>query len=198
MLKTVRAPLRLLTEKLPKLELPQRLRGGAIENATNYMKHVASDYKAVFLEAKQNARNRPVKATIIGGILCGLGYLMRHNPNEEDFLGQLVEHNNKLTRVPPPLRNPVAFEHIYELAKMNDERILRHQSLGFFSVIYRHNNSSDTDLFSAQCKYLRPSWKSYLTERIVDIGILNEYQLMKYKMTDYDVSPALDSKPASM
>ena len=184
-----RISLKSVLTKLPKFELPQRLRGGAIEKSATYLHNIYLDYKAVFMETRQDIRNRPLRSTIIGGILVGLGYLMRHNPSEDDFLMQLVQCNNKLLRVQESSRNPTSYQHIEQLATLNDQKILRHQSLGFFSVIYRADFSRENDLYMAQCKFLRPSLKSYFTERIVDVGILDEFQLMKNKMIDYDVSP---------
>lgn len=189
MLRAVKSPIKSLVSKLPQPKLPDRLKGGLIEGGVKYLGNVAHDYKSVYLDTRQDMRNRPLRATVIGGVLLTLGYLMRTNPGEEEFIGQLVTSNNALARVPENLRNPDAYEQVYEVAKLRDEKLLRHQSLGFFSLIYREDNPPETSNFSAQCKYLRPSFKSYLTERIVDVGILNEYRLLKHKMIDYDISP---------
>lgn len=191
MLKAVQSPVRSLLGRLPQPRLPDRLKGGVIESAVKYLRNVAHDYKSVYLETRQDMRDRPLRATVIGSALLGLAYLAHHNPTEEEFIGQLVTANNQLARVPPPLRNPVAYGHVYEVAKLQDERLLRHQSLGFLSVIYREDNSPETANFAAQCKYLRPSFRSYLTERIVDVGVLGQYRMLKHRMTDYDVSPEL-------
>ena len=93
MLKAIRTPITLVTTRLSKIELPQRLRGGAIENAVKYLRNVYRDYESVVLETRQDIRDRPLRAAVIGSILAGLGYLMKHNPNEEDFVGQLTELN---------------------------------------------------------------------------------------------------------
>ena len=183
-----RMPIQSILGKVPKFKLPERLRGGMIENATNYIRNVYLDYRSVFLDTCQDARDRPLRAGIIGSSLLGLLYLGKHNPSEENFVEQMIEYNNNISRVPESILNKRSSRHIDEVFTLFDQKLLRHQSLGIFSVIYRVDHAPDTDLFMAQCKYIRPTWKSYLTERIVDVGILDIYQWMRYNMIDYDVN----------
>lgn len=174
--------------RLSNIQLPQRLRGGMIEKGLTYWKNIFIDYKMVFEETIQDMRNRPVRASIIGAILVSMGYAAKHNPKESDYVDQLIETNNKLARVPEVLRRKPAYEYIDGVLDLYDKGFLRHQSLGLFSVIYVANYNRGNELFQAQCDYLKPSWRSYITERIVDVGFLDQFHWMQRQMVDYDIS----------
>lgn len=170
-----------------KMTLPERLRGGNIENMVNYVKNVCFDYKSVYLDTKQDVRDRPLKAFLVGLGLLFSGYSIKHNPNYDSFESQLVDYNNQLSRVPSPILNDVSSEHISTVFMLHNQRVLRLQSFGLFSILYRDDHSFGADVYFAQCDYLKPTWKSYFTSRIVDIGFLDTFWIMRHKMKDYDI-----------
>lgn len=174
--------------KINNITLPKRLRGGFIENSFNYVQNVYLDYKTVYFDTIQDIRQRPFRASLIGGFLASIFYSMKHNPTYDDFQIQLIKSNNKLSRVPESIRNRSSCDYIHEIFQKNNKQLLRHRSFGIFSVVYSADYSISNDLFQFQCKYLKPSWKDTITERLVDIGFLDTFWYMNYKMIDYDIS----------
>ncbi|KAH7640770.1 hypothetical protein HUG17_8239 [Dermatophagoides farinae] len=168
--------------------LPERLKGGIIENSINYLRNVGNDYKNVYLETIQDIRKRPLKASIIGAILISGGYCIQHNPSFDDFQTQLIDSNNRLSRVPQSIRNQTSCQYVHRLFRMNDKQLLRHQSFGLFSIIYISNHSSGNSLFQYQCKYLKPEWRTTISQRIIDIGFIDRFHFLYHKMNDYDVN----------
>lgn len=173
--------------KLNHLTLPKRLRGGFIENSLNYVQNVYLDYKTVYFDTIKDIQQRPFRASLIVGCLTSILYSMKHNPTYDDFQIQLINSNNQLSRVPESIRNRSSCDYIHELFQKNNKQLLRHRSFGVFSVIYTADYSTSNDLFQAQCKYLKPSWKDTLLEHLVDIGFLDRFWYMNYKMIDYDI-----------
>lgn len=174
--------------KLSNVQLPKRLRGGMIENSLSYLKNVFNDYKMVYLDTIQDIRDRPVRAGVIGYILLSSAYLMKHNPNENDYVDQLIDSSNKLSRVPETTRKNVSYEYLRQIYDYNNQKVLRYQSFGLFTVVYRVNYGPELDLYQAQCNYLKPSWRTLFTERIIDVGILNRFHWMEHMLQDYDIN----------
>ncbi|XP_075589600.1 uncharacterized protein LOC124496283 [Dermatophagoides farinae] len=141
--------------------LPERLKGGIIENSINYLRNVGNDYKNVYLETIQDIRKRPLKASIIGAILISGGYCIQHNPSFDDFQTQLIDSNNRLSRVPQSIRNQTSCQYVHRLFRMNDKQLLRHQSF---------------------------EWRTTLSQRIIDIGFIDRFHFLYHKMNDYDVN----------
>ncbi|KAH9420527.1 hypothetical protein DERP_000953 [Dermatophagoides pteronyssinus] len=171
-----------------RFKLPERLKGGMIENSINYLRNVGNDYKHVYLETLQDIRKRPLKASIIGTILISGGYCIQHNPSFDDFQMELIDSNNRLSRVPSTIRNEKSCQYVHRLFRMNDKQILRYQSFGLFSIIYISDQSIDNCLFKYQCRYIKPEWRTFFTERFVDIGFVDRFHYLDYKMNDYDVN----------
>ncbi|OTF79340.1 hypothetical protein BLA29_005466 [Euroglyphus maynei] len=139
--------------------LPERLKGGIIENSINYLRNVGNDYKNVYLETLQDIRKRPLKATIIGSILLSGGYCIVHNPTFDDFQMQLIDSNNCISRVPQSICNQKSRQYVHHLFCMNNKQILRYQSF---------------------------EWRTFFTERIIDVGFLGRFHYLEHKMKDYD------------
>lgn len=156
----------------------------------NYLRHVKNDYKSVAIDTRNDIRARPFRATLIGSCLVAAAYCARRNPTRDDFVDQLIDSNNRLSRVTSTTLNANSYEHIHSLFTLHNQKLLRYQSLGLFSVIYRADETEGVDLFEANCKYLRPTFRSYFTSRIVDIGFLGQFQRMRRQMIDYDVNEA--------
>jgi hypothetical protein len=172
----------------PSLSLPDRYRGGRIERTVDYLKLVFNDYKQVLTDVRNDARDRPLKASIIGSVIGLLGYCVARNPDECDLRQQLIDSQNNLSTVPKSIINRSSCDHVLELSQLLNEKLVSYQSLGLFSVIYLRDCSPNCCLFYNQCQYLRPKLKSYLWERILDIGFVGKFRVLDNKMIDYDIN----------
>jgi hypothetical protein len=172
----------------PSLSLADRYRGGRIERAVDYLKLVFNDYKQVLTDARNDARDRPLRASIIGSIIGLLGYCVARNPDEWDFRQQLIESQNNLSTVPKSTINRSSCDHVLELSQLLNEKLVSYQSLGLFSVLYLRDFSPNCCLFYNQCQYLRPKLYTYLWQRILDIGFVGKFRVLDNKMIDYDIN----------
>ena len=91
--------------------LPEKLKGGRVEKYVNYWKGVKTDYKEALKELAQSSKQKPIKATLIGGTFLFAWYANHHNPDEESFKSELIKINNDLTAVPESHRNRVSTNH---------------------------------------------------------------------------------------
>jgi len=171
-----------------KLTLPQRFKGGRIEKFTDYMKIVINDYKQVGIDVIQDARDKPFKACVIGSIGCFFIYLLKTNPNENDFIHQLTSSHNNLSEISETIRNDSSYDHVMHLSQLVNEGVLRRFSIGFMSFLYFADYNTNCALYEAQCKYVRPKLISYPTERMVDVGIAGKWMILDRKMIDYDIN----------
>ncbi|XP_054163010.1 uncharacterized protein LOC128960879 [Oppia nitens] len=169
--------------------LPEKLRGGSIERGMEYLKNVVNDYKQVMIDTKDECRHRPLKASVYVSLMSAFGYCMATNPNEKDLTQQLVECHNLLSAVPKSITNTNSCDFVLYLNQLVNEKLLIHQSFGFFSVLYLSDYPEDCCLYENQCPYLRSTIKSYIFDRIVDIGLIGKYRLLDTKMIDYDINP---------
>ena len=175
------------SHRLSSVSLPERLRGGSIERAVEYLKQVAIDYKQVFIDTTKQCRDRPLKATFYGSLLASVVYCMATNPDEHDLEQQLLESHNNLSSVPQSIQNTDSCDYVLKLNELKNQKLLNYQSLGLFSVLYLSDWPKSCCLYVNQCQYIRPKLSSYL-DRIVDIGFVNKFRLLDTKMIDYDVN----------
>ncbi|XP_074594065.1 mitochondrial import inner membrane translocase subunit Tim29 [Brevipalpus obovatus] len=160
----------------------------ASKSLVEYVGRILRDYKDAVVEVKDGAIQKPIKALIVTGVVGGLIYLADSNPNERCFLDQLVNSQNDLIEVSEQLRNQSSLQHVLHLNKCRGARDLKRLNLGFLSFLYRLDRNSDCALYINQCEYLKPSLKSCLTERLIDVGVAGKWWILSHKMFDYDVN----------
>ena len=175
-------------QRLSSITLPERLRGGSIEKGVEYLKQVIIDYKQVFIDTRQECRDRPLKASVYGSAIALVVYCMATNPDERDFRQQLIESQNNLSSVPKPLQNRNSSDFVLSMTELKNQKLLNYQSLGLFSVLYLSDWPKRCDLFVNHCQYISPKISSYFFDRIIDIGFVNKFRLLDINMTDYDVN----------
>ena len=142
--------------------LPEKLKGGRVEKYVNYWKGVKTDYKEALKELAQSSKQKPIKATLIGGTFLFAWYANHHNPDEESFKSELIKVNNDLTAVPESHRNRVSTNHQLELNRANNSGVLRHWNLGIFSIIWKDNYNAEFGHFKSTCKYLKVGYTDLL------------------------------------
>lgn len=164
--------------------------GRLFKRSYDYGALVYNDYQGVLVEAAKDCRNRPLKASVYFSGLGFLFYAYKTNPDENSFRQQLVQSITEMGLVHPDVRNPASYDHVCHLNQLDSERVLKPLSLCFFSVIFRQDYDPKCGLYNARCGYLSPTYISYLTERVVDIGVLGHWRILRHKLADYDVNPS--------
>lgn len=161
-----------------------------IRKTYQFGKALFEDYKGVVVDTIQDSKNRPLKASIYGSAVGFLVYAGFTNPDEQSFRQHLISSYNEMGLVHASVRNPPAYEHICHLNQLDSERVLKPLSLGFVSFVFREDYNAKCGLYASQCEFLQPTYLSYLTERIVDVGFLGKWWIIEKKIKDYDVNPS--------
>lgn len=168
------------TKAEPKKSFREKLRTFAIQ--------LKDDYVEVFWDTYEECKTKPGKATAYLILLSGLGYLAWSTPDEKSFHGELTAYENELDFISPAIRNPTSEEYIHQVKKLKMWGRLRYQSFGFFSIMWKHDESEESGIYKVFCKYTKPRW-SEVRERLVDFGAMGKWWILEEKMTDYDINP---------
>ncbi|XP_055690417.1 mitochondrial import inner membrane translocase subunit Tim29 [Lutzomyia longipalpis] len=173
--------------RLNAITFPQRLKGTIVEKWATYWKHLFLDYMEVIAGLGREARDKPLKATVVGSVVGSLYYCGKTNPDRENFMETLRTYQNEMSLVHESLHNPISREHILMVERNVNSGQLRRLSLGVLSLMWLDDCSDETANYRANCSYLKPEWSSF-HRRIIDIGFLGEWWNFRQKMTDYDIN----------
>lgn len=160
------------------------------KSISSYLRTLYLDYYEVFRDIHKSAKRRPLK-TCIG--VVGVGFvlnLFRSNEGIRSYSAEIISASNKMSALVESSRNPESYGFVQKLAELNCQRRLRQIDLGFSTLIYEADISDDLALYKHNCKYLRPTLKEFVTERIIDWGILGHWLQLERKMKDYDINEA--------
>ncbi|GFS70444.1 uncharacterized protein NPIL_421211 [Nephila pilipes] len=147
-----------------------------------------ADYKSFVLEIRDGCVNRPKKALLITTGFATLIGAMQTNPNEHSFFDQHAKNSSALIMVAEPIRNPAVEEHVTYLNRCINQGLLRRMDLLFFSLMWVADYHKECNIYSTQCKYLRPDFLTFY-ERIVDVGVFGSWINLILKMKDFDINP---------
>ncbi|KPM11196.1 hypothetical protein QR98_0097660 [Sarcoptes scabiei] len=159
-------------------KIPKKFTGSLIQNSINYLRNVFLDYKSVYLETVKDIKDRPFKASVIFGIISGGFYCIYDNPDEEEYQVNLIDANNRISRVADAIRNKKSCFYVHEIFQLHNQHLLRYQSFEF---------PPELQLYQTQCRYLRPRWRIDFNN-FIDIGFLGQYWLIENKMKEYDIN----------
>lgn len=115
-------------------------------------------------------------------------YAMNTNPDAKSYYETLVETADNVVMVPRANLNPRAEQRLKVLRQSYNEGIVRHMSLGVFSIMWLGNFHSDVGLYPSQCDYLKPGIINF-HRRIIDVGFLGNWWNNKRYMVDFDINP---------
>ena len=131
---------------------------------------------------------KPAKSVFYLGALAGVGYLMKTNPTECDFRGQILECSNELLLLGDAIRNPNSNGHIQDLIESYNAGHIRRLNLGVCSLMWLDDYDATVDLYEARCKSTRVRWLD-MKDRIVDIGVMGRWLWLEKALIDYDINP---------
>lgn len=175
--------------RLDQMEVPERFKGTVVEKWLRYWRGLCIDYRDVFMNVGQQMKEKPIRASIYGGLMAATWYSAKHNPSYIDFYDRLRKHNTDIILVNHDCHNPVSAEYLTFLERSLNEGIVRKLNLGVCSLLWLDNYDRAVALYKATCKYTQPD---YLTwhDRVIDVGFLDKWWILEEKMTDYDVNEA--------
>lgn len=127
---------------------------------------------------------KPFFFAVLGASL----FAISKNPEARTYYEALVESADDMILVSDLNKNPAAEDRLRFLHTAYNEGRIRCTSLGLFSLIWLDNYHPDCGIYSSQCSYLKPSLLDFHS-RIVDIGFLGKWWIIKHYMKDYDISP---------
>ncbi|CAG7717589.1 unnamed protein product [Allacma fusca] len=171
----------------PKEEVPPPKKLTLKEKTRIYLRSMYRDYSDVYFETIADAKAKPVKAAFYLFLLGGVLYCIWSNPDERDYFHTFVGNRESLELCAASIRNPDSEAFVNEVSRLWIKGLLRHQSLGLFSIIWKHNEDPALGVYNAQCDYLKPLY-SEMWERLVDVGFCGHWWILEEKMIDYDIN----------
>lgn len=172
-----------------KLALPAKLKGGRIEKLVNYWKNVAMDYEEATKDLFRGCRQKPIKASVIGGSLLTFWYLYETKPDEHSFRDAYIRMHHDLTLLPDSNRNKASQSHRDRVTRCENAKTLRFTSLAIATLVWEDRFDAQVGLFSAQCDYVRPTYIDILQNRVIDIGFNGKWLSLEKAMKDFDIDP---------
>ncbi|KAM4035908.1 mitochondrial import inner membrane translocase subunit Tim29 [Anomaloglossus baeobatrachus] len=156
------------------------------------------DYKEACKDIVVGAKERPLKACVYISLLAGVGVCSSKAPSEDSFHCSLLEASASLLLLSPWTRSRTSDGHVQRLLDLRNESRLRHVKLVCFSLMYEAPYDPDCDLYDAQCPHLQPRITDF-PGRVLDVGFLGHWWLLKNKMKDCDINEEEFSRlPSSM
>lgn len=174
---------------LRRIRIPDRIRNGRLKRMFDFYSNLFDDYYQVTRDVIQDAKDFPLKATVVASSLTTLFVAYKTNPTENDFYDQLNEANDEMGLIDPVVRNESCYQHLFTVNEARNQRILRHFNFTFLSLIWTHDYPKNFGQYKNHCIYLQPSYMSYITERIVDVGIFGRWRILDYKTRNFDINP---------
>jgi len=170
------------------LDVPERLKGTVFEKLANFWKNLLRDYAEVVKETSKDIKERPKKALVYAWGLWTWLYCVKTNPDDRVFRDQLLSASTEIASLPNSIRNKESSSHLVFLESCYNAGTLRRLNLGVCSFMWMSDYGRTVGLYAAQCEYLEPKYLSF-HERIIDVGLLGQWWMIRRKMKDFDVNP---------
>lgn len=202
--------LKSVAAKIPRLQLPEKFKGTIVERWANYWKGLARDYKGLWrvlhllhilnvkflhnfsfldvaIDSVKKIRAKPVKSSVYASIGALIYGSCKTNPNEQMFVEQFRKAEHQLGLVSPEMQNPSSVNYLKMIERCRNNDTLRITSVGVCSIMWIDDCASSLSTYDAKCEYLKPEWRTF-HERIVDVGMWNNWWNLKKLMKNYDVN----------
>nr|XP_033779874.1 mitochondrial import inner membrane translocase subunit Tim29 [Geotrypetes seraphini] len=161
-----------------------RLRSGRLGA---WCRSLLSDYAEACKDVATGARERPGRAIFYISLLAGATLCAHSTPGPNSFETCLLEASGTLLLLSPCTRNTASDGHVQHLLRLRDQGRLRHLSLGLLALLYEAPCDVDCALYQAQCRLLQPRWSQF-PSRVLDVGFLGCWWLLRTKMRDFDIN----------
>lgn len=147
------------------------------------------DYKTVFKEFFQHAKEKPFRSLTTLAGLGGLYYIYQQNPDVNSYDDAVVECANELLQISHLIRNPSSDDYVQKILKFRNQERIRIQSFGLLSLVWVSEFGPDCDLYEKHCYYTQPRWRGF-PQKVMDVGFLGHWYFLEKAMKDYDVNEA--------
>ncbi|KAI1723680.1 translocase of the inner mitochondrial membrane 29 domain-containing protein [Ditylenchus destructor] len=155
---------------------------------SNYIKTIATDYATVLKDICKDSRSRPLKAASYGGLLAGVIYSYKSNPDIRQLRSKVVDLRQDMTLLPAPIHNKKADAHLERLTSLLNNNRLDHYNCFLFSVLLQRPYDRKCNIYEAQDKTTRNWWWQEIWNNLVDIGAFNRFWYLEHTFKDYDVN----------
>ncbi|MEE6513396.1 hypothetical protein FKM82_020988 [Ascaphus truei] len=103
-------------------------------------------------------------------------------------LPSLLDAAGTLLLLSPWTRNGKSDRHTQRLIDLDNQGRLHHANLVFLSVVYESPHDPACDVYHARCPHLEPRWVDFLPGRVLDVGFLGRWWVLRSRMKDFDVN----------
>lgn len=147
------------------------------------------DYKAVFTDFYQQAKEKPFRFLTALSTLGGVYYVCEQNPDVDSYDDAVLECANELLQISHLIRNPSSDSYVQKILKFRSQDRIKIQSFGLLSVVWVPEFGPDCDLYEKHCYYTQPRWKTF-PQRVIDVGFLGHWYCLEKAMKNYDINEA--------
>lgn len=151
--------------------------------------NAANDYQTTFKEMWKGFVTSPEKSIFKLLAVGVVGYGMHECPQEQEYLAQLADYNNRLVLLPESVRSATATEYIQDIMAAKCQGRLSFYNFGLVSVATKSEEPADLRLFT-KTTFNMGYFDSllYFRDHICDIGFRGRWMRMDEAMVDYDIN----------
>ncbi|XP_065342357.1 mitochondrial import inner membrane translocase subunit Tim29 [Cloeon dipterum] len=169
-------------------KLPEKYKNTWRGRVLTYWLNLLKDYKEASLDILRDIRDKPLKASVYGGLFGSAYFCAKRNPDQVSYRHHLLEAQNDVAFTCASIQNKNAVAYLSHLEELHNQGIIRYYSFGVVSIMWFDNYSKSLGLYEARCDYLKPSYLDIAKSRIVDVGFLNKWWFLNRNMIDFDVN----------
>lgn len=151
------------------------------------LRDIMMDYAEVSKDIMQGFRTRPAKSIfwlVCSGIIIGF---QKRCPSLNSYRNEVIEYSNELGLCAEAARNNQTKLYIDRVSTLLINGHVQHVNLGVCSLLLLRPQSVNCLNYHSTCKHLKPPiWTFH--QRIVDVGVWNQWVLLNRKMVDFDVN----------
>jgi hypothetical protein len=166
----------------PKMSLKEKMK--------LFWKSLYTDYKDVLVETVAESKKKRGKTTFYFSSLGAFFFCLFNNPSEQNYWDQVTKLDTEVSFIHKDIRNSYSQKYLHNIRQMQIKGVLRHQSLGVFSVMWNDKENEETGVFYTNCQYIKPRWTEIVRDRIVDVGFVGQWWLLEKNMRDFDINPS--------
>lgn len=135
----------------------------------------------------KTVRENPVRYSVYASLGALVYGCCKTNPDQQMFVEQFRKSEHLVALVPEDSQNPSTVNYLKMLERSRNNDSLRITSLGPFSIMWLDNCAGSLSTYDATCEYLKPELRTF-HERIIDIGLWNNWWNLEKQMKNYDVN----------
>ena len=151
------------------------------------MRNILKDYANTFRSFASYFRAHPVKCSLLNSTLLLYLVLCHHCPDNDSYSNYIISSTNEISLISHKLRNMETDRKLLYLMQMNDDARICTFSFGPCRFAYVLGTSPNTRLYSFSSHLFSPS-NILLYDKLLDVGLMNNWLYMKRIMVDFDVN----------